>query len=395
MFPQAAACFENIEGDIQIPDHPLIREVMKDVLGEAMDLAGLITVLNGIRTGGIRCLAVDTTTPSQFAHEILNANPYAFLDDAPLEERRARAVHMRGTVPDSVLGEAGRLDPLAIAEVREEIRPDIRDEHEFHDLLCALIIVPVEVTDAPHARDWSLFFSRLESSGRAAIVSVKDSSKSHEYIVAAERVEYLRLIWPRLQLAQEMPAQASATLSEAEIIRRAVQGWLGILGPVTAAELASALGLDAELVFQAMLQMEMAGTALRGVFEYPLEGEQRNAAEISNEHLQWCERRLLQRIHKRTLNTLRKQIEPVAPAMYMRWVLRWQHLTPQSRLSGEQGVLEAIRSLEGFEAPALEWERALLPQRVANYDPRWLDALCLSGTVGWGRISPHPAFYFS
>ncbi len=161
VFPQAAACFENIEGDIQIPDHPLIREVMKDVLGEAMDLVGLLRVLGGIRSGEIRCLAVDTTTPSQFAHEILNANPYAFLDDAPLEERRARAVQMRGTVPDSVLGEAGRLDPAAIAEVREEVRPDIRDEHEFHDLLCSLVIVPAAVTEAPHARDWGLFFSQL------------------------------------------------------------------------------------------------------------------------------------------------------------------------------------------------------------------------------------------
>ena len=233
VFPQAAACFENIEGDIQIPDHPLIREVMKDVLGEAMDLAGLITVLAGIRDGSIRCLAVDTTTPSQFAHEILNANPYAFLDDAPLEERRARAVHMRGTVPESVLGEAGRLDPMAIAEVREEIRPDIRDEHEFHDLLCSLTIVPVEVTDAPHARDWTLFFARLEDSGRAAIVSVHDAGSIREYMVAAERVDYLRMLWPHLRLAREIPAQASATLTGPEIIKRAVQGWLGILGPVT------------------------------------------------------------------------------------------------------------------------------------------------------------------
>jgi ATP-dependent helicase Lhr and Lhr-like helicase len=393
VFPQAAACFENIEGDIQIPDHPLVREVMKDVLGEAMDLAGLITVLSGIRSGRIRCLAVDTTTPSQFAHEILNANSYAFLDDAPLEERRARAVAMRGTVPDSVLGEAGRLDPQAIAEVREEIRPDIRDEHEFHDLLCALVIVPVEVTNDPHARDWELFFSRLESTGRAAIVSIKDSDNLREYMVAAERVEYLRLLWPHLQLAHEMQAQASPLLNESEIILRVVQGWLGILGPVTSAELASALGLDAAQVFQAMLQMEMAGTALRGTFEYPTEAGQAGVAEIANEHVQWCERRLLQRIHKRTLHSLRKQIEPVAPATFMRWVLRWQHITPQSQLSGEQGVLEALRSLEGFEAPALEWERSLLPQRVANYDPRWLDALCLSGTVGWGRISPHPAFY--
>ena len=142
VFPQVAACQENIEGDIEIPGHPLIREVMKDVLGEAMDLRGLIDLLKGIRTGAIRCLAIDTAAPSVFAHELLNANPYAFLDDAPLEERRARAVSMRGMAPDKVLGEAGRLDPAAIWETREQCWPDIRDEHELHDLMCSLVVVP-------------------------------------------------------------------------------------------------------------------------------------------------------------------------------------------------------------------------------------------------------------
>src|SRR5450631_1543651 len=394
VFPQAAACFENIEGNIQIPDHPLIREVMKDVLGEAMDLAGLITVLKGIRNGEIRCLAVDTTTPSQFAHEILNANPYAFLDDAPLEERRARAVQMRGTVPDSVLGEAGRLDPAAIAEVREEVRPDIRDEHEFHDLLCSLIIVPAAVTEAPHARDWGLFFSKLVSGGRATVASVETPEGIREYLVAAERVEHLPALWPQVRFAQELRmAGRAATLTVPEILQRTVQGWLAILGPVTAGVLASALGVGCDQVFQAMLQMEMAGTALRGVFEHDAIGGKPDGQVIADKQVQWCERRLLQRIHKRTLATLRKQIEPVSPATYMRWLLHWQHLGPKSQLCGEHGVLEALRSLEGFEAPAIEWERTLLPRRVADYDPRWLDTLCLMGVVGWGRISPHPAFY--
>ena len=138
VFPQAAACFENIEGDIEIPNHPLVREVMKDVLGEAMDLAGLIDVIAKIQSGEIKCVAVDSTVPSVFSHGLLNANPYAFLDDAPIEERRARAVNMRGMVPDKLLGEAGRLDPDAIRQVREESWPDIRDEHELHDLLYGL-----------------------------------------------------------------------------------------------------------------------------------------------------------------------------------------------------------------------------------------------------------------
>ena len=130
--------------------------------------------------------------------------------------------------------------------------------------------------------------------------------------------------------------------------------------------------------------MEMQGLLMRGAFEYP--------ATTEDYDIEWCERRILQRIHRRTMSTLRKQIEAVSPAVYMRWLLNWQHLAPQTQLSGEEGVLEALHQLEGFEAPAIEWERTLLPARVANYDPRWLDALCLSGAVGWGRISPHPAW---
>src|SRR5271170_7632755 len=165
VFPQVAACQENVEGDIEIPDHPLVREVMKDVLGEAMDLEGLKAVLAAMDDGRIRCLAVDTTTPSVFAHELLNASPYAFLDDAPLEERRARAVSMRGMVPDKLLGEAGRLDQAAIDELREECRPDVRDEHELHDLLCSLVVAPVEM----QSLHWDLFFDRLQFHCRATM----------------------------------------------------------------------------------------------------------------------------------------------------------------------------------------------------------------------------------
>src|SRR6202034_4272425 len=188
VFPQVAACQENIKGDIQIPRHPLIQEVMKDVLSEAMDLTGLIALLAGIRTGAIRCLAVDSTSPSVFAHELLNAMPYAFLDDAPLEERRARAVSMRGMVPDKLLGEAGRLDQAAIEELREECWPDVRDEHELHDLLCSLVVAPVE-TQSLH---WDLFFERLRLQGRATLAE----SAGRQYMVAAERVTHLRLLWP-------------------------------------------------------------------------------------------------------------------------------------------------------------------------------------------------------
>jgi ATP-dependent Lhr-like helicase len=382
VFPQVAACQENIEGDIQIPEHPLIKEVMKDVLTEAMDLQGLIGLLAGIRTGAIRCLAVDSATPSAFAHELLNANPYAFLDDAPLEERRARAVSLRGMVPEKLLGEAGRLDPGAIAELRDECRPDVRDEHEMHDLLCSLIVVPVEIQSFAGALDWPLFFERLAAQGRA---TVAEHGGQH-YLVAAERAQHLRLLWPGVAFERIIPCPLEANpLVLGDVVRKTAQGWMALLGPVTSRTLGARLGIPPAVIWAAMLVMEMQGTILRGVFE--------GSSQVAqDEDVEWCERRLLQRIHKRTLAGLRKQIEPVTPAIYLQWLMRWQRVSPRAQLSGEAGVLEALRLLEGFEAPAIEWERTLLPQRVAGYDPRWLDTLCMEGVVGWGRISPHPAF---
>ncbi|QHS53367.1 DEAD/DEAH box helicase [Edaphobacter sp. 12200R-103] len=371
VFPQAAACFENIEGDIQIPDHPLVDEVMKDVLSEAMDLEGLIEVLRGIKEGSIRCLAVDTPVPSQFAHELLNANPYAFLDEAGLEERRARAVSLSRTLPASVMEEAGRLDQEAIDEIRRECWPDLRDHHELHDLLHSLVALPLDFfAGRKEAKDWPLFYDRLLQAGRARMIECSGIS----CWVSTERDNDAAALW----------GDGNDAALKEKVLRQCVQGWVQLLGPTTANAFAERLGLKAGEVFQAFLAMEMQGLLMRGVFE-----GRRSAEDLE---IEWCERRILHRIHRRTLHSLRKQIEPVSPAVYMRWLLGWQHLAPQTQLIGEEGVLEALHQLEGFEAPAIEWERTLLSSRVANYDSRWLDSLCLSGLVGWGRISPHPAW---
>ena len=379
VFPQAAACFENIEGDIQIPDHPLVNEVMQDVLQEAMDLEGLNEVLRGIASGAIRCLAVDTPVPSQFAHELINANPYAFLDEAGLEERRTRAVSLRRALPDSVADGAGRLDQAAIDTVRREIWPDLRDEHELHDLLHSLVALPLAFLENAQAqgrdaRHWPQFYERLRQAGRAHTVDLNGIS----CWVATERLAHIAA------LGGDVAIEATEPVTKETALKQCAQGWLQILGPTAACAFAKRLGLDSGAVFQAFLAMEMQGLLMRGTFERP--------APQEDHAIEWCERRVLQRIHRLTLATARKQVEPVAPAVYLRWLLGWQHLAPQTQLSGEEGVLAALHQLEGFEAPAVEWERTLLPARVANYDPRWLDQLCLSGAVGWGRISPHPAW---
>jgi ATP-dependent Lhr-like helicase len=386
VFPQAAACFETIVGDIQIPDHPLVNEVMQDVLQEAMDLEGLNQVLRGIASGAIRCLAVDTPVPSQFAHELINANPYAFLDDAGLEERRTRAVSLRRALPDSVADGAGRLDQAAIDTVRREIWPDLRDEHELHDLLYSLVALPLEFlenaqTQGLDARHWTHFYERLEQTGRANTLALNGIS----CWTATERLAHVAA------LDAAIVAKATDSVTQEVALKQCAQGWLQLLGPTSASAFAQRLGLDPGAVFQAFLAMEMQGLLMRGAFEHP--AAQEPSAKGNPDHaIEWCERRIQQRIHRLTLAAARKQVEPVTPAVYMRWLLGWQHVAPQTQLSGEEGLLQALRQLEGFEAPAVEWERTLLPARVANYDPRWLDQLCLSGAVGWGRISPHPAW---
>jgi ATP-dependent Lhr-like helicase len=401
VFPDVAACQENIVGDIQIPDHPLVQEVMKDVLTEAMDIDGLRRVLDGIRSGAIRTLAIDTPVPSQFSHEILNANPYAFLDDAPLEERRARAVQMRRVLPEAVLQEVGRLDQTAIARVREEARPDVRDSDELHDVLQTLVAVPEEIGDGEWQdaiTSWTPFLAELMEGWRVVRTNIpaqakqaKDAGTGHpqnggtrRYYVASERAKDFALIFPEAKFEVTPPELPSNTASREDALLAMVTGWMMHCGPVTAGALAYWLGLSVAEVEQALLRMEASGSVLRGNFTGLAQGKEPGMVE-------WCDRRLLARIHHLTVATLRKQVEPVTAAQYMRWLLRWQHVAPQSQLSGERGLLEAVRQLQGFEIPANAWERHILAARVNDYDPAALDQLCLTGAVGWGRLSPHPA----
>ena len=430
VFPDVAACQENIVGDIQIPNHPLVNEVMKDVLTEAMDIDGLKRVLRDMNEGRIRCIAVDTPVPSQFSHEILNANPYAYLDDAPLEERRARAVEMRRILPESVLEEVGKLDPEAIAQVRQEAWPDVRDADELHDVLHTLIALPQNALGQPisaevsadefidaqpelssalalvevnrrasldrtaeggrpyinladgrsrlyaNLADWRAHFERLFGQNRAGCARFD----GRIYWVAAERVRSLTALFPGASFEPELPEIESSAPSRDDALLATVSGWMTHLGPATATELGDLLGLPSSDVEKALLRLEASGAVLRGKFTDSHTGE-----------TEWCERRLLARIHRLTVATLRKQIEPVTAAQFMRWLLRWQHVAPGTQVLAERGLLEVLRQLQGFEIPASAWERHILARRVTNYDPKWLDQLCLTGAVGWGRLSPHPA----
>jgi ATP-dependent helicase Lhr and Lhr-like helicase len=393
VFPEQQACPENLAaGDIEIPDHPLIREVMKDVLTEALDVDGLERVLRGIADGTIKCLAVDTPVASQFSHEILNANPYAYLDDAPLEERRARAVQMRRVLPQAVLEEIGKLDPAAIEEVCEEAWPDVRDAEELHDALLTLIAIP---TRSEHAkvtsrlastldsslRSWSPYFEQLVAERRAGIGSVGGV----RYWVSAERLAAFMQIFPAAQFESAMPKLEAQDISREDAVLASVTGWITHSGPVSANQLGDALGVSVADVEKSLLRLESRGVILRGNFTAAV------AATNAADSIEWCERRLLARIHRLTLGRLRKEVQSVSPAQFMAWLFSWQHVAPGTQLLGERGTLEAIRQMQGFEAPANAWERQILQRRIADYDAKVLDQLCLTGAAGWGRLSPHPA----
>jgi len=388
VFPEALACQENIPGDITISNHPLIREVMKDVLTEALDIEALERLLRDITDGKITCLAVDTPTPSQFSHEILNANPYAYLDDAPLEERRARAVEMRRVLPEAVLGEIGRLSPAAIAEVCDDAWPDVRDAEELHDALHTLIALPafIKTDTETNVRlrtklqeslpAWNALFEQLVAERRAGRAHVDGGT----YWLAAERLRVFTEMFPSAHFDEVLPNVESPEVSREEALLAIVTGWIAHAGPVTAGQLGSVLALPVSDIEKALLRLESSGVVLRGKFTDP-----------ASEQMEWCERRLLARIHRLTLGQLRKEIQSVTPAQFMNWLLRWQHVASSTQLLGERGTLEAIRQIQGFEAPANSWEREILKRRIADFDPKVLDHLCLTGAVGWGRLSPHPA----
>ena len=375
VFPDQATCPENLEGEVRIPDHPLVRETIDNCLYEAMDLNGLRAVLAAIRNGDIRTVALDTPEPSPFSHEILNANPYAFLDDAPLEERRARAVQMRRTLPADYAEGAGALDAEAIAQVAAEAWPPMRDADELHEALCGLSLLP-----AAAGNDDGLF-ATLTAAGRATACTID----GRDFLVAAERLNLVRRVYPEPAMhpaiaapaaARDIPETAEACA--AEILR----GWFECSGPLRAGELAERLAMPRDLVDQALAQLEAEGQILRGQF----------SARGQDAGVEWCHRRLLARIHRLTIGRLRREIEPVTTAQFFAFLNRWQHLSPGSQLHGVDGTLQIVKQLQGSEFAAAAWEAEILPRRVARYKPEYLDQLTLSGEVSWGRLSPHPAF---
>ena len=382
VFPAQVACQDNAPpGDIEVPDHPLVFETMRDCLTEASDLEGCRDVLAGIESGDIEVCGRDTVQPSVFSHQILNAMPYAFLDDAPLEERRARAVPLRRALPEDSR-DLTRLDPEAIIRESENAWPRIRDADELHDALLTLGALPEgpsglsrpEIAGLPIA-PW---LEQLASAGRACRVTALGGLSAW---VAAERMPLVRRAFDGVTAYPESGEPPSLSVngiyegSREDAILALARGWVDCIGPFTVAELASTLALPADDVLYALGQLENEGVVLRGSYRQGVEGAE------------FCDRRILARIHRSTIDALRSQVEPVAPATFIRFLLEWQHVAPEARLHGEGGLLSAIEALQGFESAAGVVEEEILGARVSEYSSIMLDRLCLSGEVVWGRFS--------
>ena len=330
VFPDQVACAENLPGEIEVPDHPLVRQTIRDCLEDAMDVEGFERLLQALESGQIQVVARDLTEPSPLALEVLNARPYAYLDDAPLEERRTQAVMSRRWLDPESASDIGKLDSAAIQRVREEAWPVANTADEMYDAL----MVAGYIKDSEVAAHWPALLKELGDR------AVKQGSA-----------------WFALERKDDDPLEILASRLE-------------VLGPVGAHQ------LDIPEAETALVALEGQGRVLRGRFT------------PESKDIEWCDRRLLARIHRYTLNKLRAEIEPVSAADFMRFLLHWQHVAGEDQVKGADGLMAVVEQLEGFELAAAAWENDVLPARVADYEPEQIDRLCLSGRVAWGRLTP-------
>ena len=444
IFPDQLACAENLVGEREIPDHPLVRQTITDCLVDAMDIDGLTQILTRLEADEISVVTRDLTEPSPLALEVLSARPYAYLDDAPLEERRTQAVMARRWLAPEAAADIGRLDPEAIARVRGEAWPDPTNADELHDALAWLGFF-TSATEAEAQPGWSEWFAQLAEERRVArivlphpsgfcgddgrkiafpisswpglsrgpsahgldpwastpwsgrnedvdtrIKSAQDEVKSFPanddseptFWVAAERLPQFLALWPAAKLEPAITAPdeyAGRDWSSDEALTEILRGRLEGLGPTTADALAASLGLASQDIAAGLAALEAEGFALRGRFTGAAEQEE------------WCERRLLARIHRYTVGRLRAEIQPVAAVEFLRFLFGWQRVASDTRMEGPDAVEIIVRQLEGFEAPAGAWETEILPARVTEYEPAWLDDQCLSGRIAWARLKPRNA----
>jgi len=370
VFPDQVACLENIVGEREVPDHPLVNQTMHDCLREAMDVDGLLQILRKLEGGEIAFVARDLTAPSPLAAEVLNAAPYAFLDDAPLEERRTQAVQTRRWNETDSADDLGRLDPDAIAAVREEAWPQVRDADEMHEALTLLgFITDDEVTTNS---GWSEQLQTLARANRATQLAADTAVWT-----SAEKLPLWLALHPATPMQPPIAAPAeyaAQTWTREDALLELVRHRLGGLGPVTVTALARSMSVEAGAIELALTRLQSEGYVMQGRF----------SADVTD--TEWCERHLLARIHRYTIGRLRREIEPVSRRALMRFLFDWQHVSAATRLSGPDALVATLAQLEGYEAAAGAWEAEILTARIDGYSISWLDELCRAGRISWARL---------
>jgi ATP-dependent Lhr-like helicase len=375
VFPDQQACADNLAGERELPEHPLVAQTVSDCLHETMDVDGLVRLLARIEAGEVRVVTRDLTTPSPLSLAILSARPYAFLDDGAAEERRTQAVRAQ-PLQDALAGartaaDLGRLDPAAIAMVREQARPAIGNADELHDALVVHgCLTEAEVVDIAGADAVAGFVAMLQAQRRVTRLHTRQAV----LLIAAERLHEWRAVAPQSEFDADIAAVSAHRPEPDAALREIMRGRLDLLGPVAADDLATPLGLDIGAVQGELLRLEAEGTVMRGAFTAPQAEE-------------WCERRLLARIHRATRDAHRASVQAVSPAAFMRFLFRWHQLpgSGEPPRAGEGGLAAVLRQLEGVAVPAAAWEDELLAARVADYEPGMLDKLCATGRIVWWR----------
>ncbi len=373
VFPEQAACLENIVGERELPRHPLVDQTVDDCLHEAMDSERWIALLRRIEQGDVRLIARDLPAPSPLAAEILNAKPYAYLDDAPIEERRTQAVLNRRWTDPASADDLGALDAAAIDSVRDEAWPQARNADEMHEALTGLACITE--AEAHHNEGWSAWLASLAESGRAT--RLKTAGDDTTLWLPAERLTCFQALYPAAAFAPPLTAPRGYTdaWNPDDALLDVLRARLTGFGPLPVKTIAQALNLPAASIEQTLMRLEAEGYVMRGRFTPHATEEE------------WCERHLLARIHRYTVKRLRREIEPVERHDFMRFLFEWQHLTPDTRSEGRDALAAALKQLEGFQAAAGAWEEDILPARVKAYSNTSLDELCRAGKIVWTRLT--------
>ena len=378
LFPGQQACFENRPARVAIPDHFIVRETLRECLEESTDLKSLMRLMEGIENGTVRTLAVDSIAPSVFAHRLLLAWDYAFLDDGERANRRSRAVTMnRGMAEDVFRSEdlsqmlAAEAVALTTAEAtRTAPSRRARDRDELYEVIRAHgALAPYQI-DERVTGDAIAMLAELELEGR--LVRANYGANASQKLIAAEDAALFAAAYPNLVFARTVADSGQEFSREAaheELVRRALK----TSGPITTSELAERLELPPADIERSLAALEASGEVFRGRF-------------TSARDEQWCERGNLEKIHRLTLARLRAEIEPCEDHEFAAFRLRWFHIGGTDLAPGTEGVAAVLDQFEGSAFSPDLWENAILPARITGYRGDLLDQLCVGGQFVWAAL---------